>query len=126
MPKLSDGQKEQLKIILKERDNWTTEEVREVIFREFDVEYTPKQIRIILKKFKMNHAKPYPHDYRRPKDAEDLLKNLPEMNEDSIIGFLDETETLVFFRRKTNDIQKYDKIKGKHLWVLCFKWKFCY
>jgi transposase len=31
---------------------------------------------IILKKFKMNHAKPYPHDYRRPKDAEDLLKKL--------------------------------------------------
>jgi putative transposase len=72
--KLSDEQKEQLKIILKERDNWTTEEVRELIFREFDVEYTPKQIRIILKKFKMKHAKPYPHDYRRPKDAEDLLK----------------------------------------------------
>jgi hypothetical protein len=47
--KLSDEQKEQLKIIFKERDNWTTEEVRELIFREFDVEYTPKQIRILLK-----------------------------------------------------------------------------
>jgi putative transposase len=77
-PKLSDEQKERLKIILKERDkkNWTTEEVRELIFREFVVEYTPKQIRIILKKFKMNHAKPYPHDYRRPKDAEEILKKL--------------------------------------------------
>ena len=52
----------------------TTEEVREFIFLKFEVEYTLKQIRIILKKFGMNHAKPYPHDYRKPKNAEDILK----------------------------------------------------
>ncbi|VVB95201.1 Uncharacterised protein [uncultured archaeon] len=32
-------------------------------------------------------AEPYPHDYRRLDDAEEILKNLPEINEDTIIGF---------------------------------------
>ena len=72
--KLSDTQKEQLKEILKCRDDWATEDVRELVFKEFDVEYTPKQIRIILKNFGMNLAKPFPHDYRKPDDAEKLLK----------------------------------------------------
>ena len=74
--KLRDDQKEKLKIVLNERDDWSTEEVRKLIFEEFGVEYTLKQIRIILKKFGMKHTKPYPHDYRRPKDAEERLKKL--------------------------------------------------
>ena len=72
--KLSDSQKEQLKEMLKERDDWATEDVRKHVFQEFNVEYTPKQIRVILKGFGMNLAKPFPHDYRRPEDAEDRLK----------------------------------------------------
>ena len=72
--KLSDSQKEQLKEMLKERDDWATEDVRKLVFQEFNVEYTPKQIRVILKGFGMNLAKPFPHDYRRPEDAEDRLK----------------------------------------------------
>jgi Transposase and inactivated derivatives len=71
--KLTSEQKEELKKELKGK-NWTTEEVREFIFLKFEVEYTLKQIRVILKKFGMNHAKPYPHDYRKPKNAEDILK----------------------------------------------------
>ena len=74
--KLTDTQKEKLKTVLNKRDDWSTEEVRKLIFEDFCVEYTLKQIRIILKKFGMNHAKPYPHDHRRPKDAEELLKKL--------------------------------------------------
>lgn len=73
-PKLSDIQKEQLKEILKERDDWSTEAVRKLVFKEFNVEYTQKQIRLILKNFGMKFAKPYPHDYRRPDDAEEILK----------------------------------------------------
>ena len=72
--KLSKYQKEQLKEILKMRDDWATEEVRELVFNEFSIEYTPKQIRVILKNFGMKLAKPFPHDYRRPVDAEDRLK----------------------------------------------------
>lgn len=72
--KLTDDQKEQLKKVLSKRDDWATEEVRELISEKFKVEYTPKQIRIILKSFGMNFGKPYPHDYRRPDDAEEILK----------------------------------------------------
>ena len=72
--KLSDEQKEQLKEMLTKRDDWTTEEVRTLVFRKFNVEYTLKQIRVILKNFGMKLAKPYPHDYRKPVNAEELLK----------------------------------------------------
>lgn len=72
--KLTDNQKEQLKEILNKRDDWTTEEIRKLISEKFMVEYTLKQIRIILRKFGMKLAKPYPHDYRRPNDAEEILK----------------------------------------------------
>ncbi len=56
---------------LKERDDWATAEIREFVLEEFDVGYTLKQIRVILKGFKMKHGKPYPHDFRRPDDAEE-------------------------------------------------------
>jgi putative transposase len=71
---LSDEQKEKLKVLLKRKDNWTTKEVQELISKKFSVKYTLKQIRIILKNFGMNYAKPYHHDYRKPKNAKDILK----------------------------------------------------
>ncbi len=72
--KLSDDQKDKLKEILNKRDDWTTEEIQKLISKEFKVEYSLKQIRIILRKFGMKLAKPFPHDYRRPDDAEEILK----------------------------------------------------
>jgi len=75
--KLPEEQKEQLQALLKERDDWTTNEIREHIQRAFGVEYTLKQVRIILKNFGMRYAKPYAHDYRRPADADELLKKPP-------------------------------------------------
>ena len=72
--KLSDDQKEQLKKILNKRDDWTTDEIKKLISEEFMVEYSLKQIRIILRKFGMKLAKPFPDDYRRPDDAEEILK----------------------------------------------------
>ena len=59
--KLKDGQ-------------YTTIQVRDIIRNEFRIKYTMKQVWVILKKMGMRHAKPYPHDKRRPKDAEDILK----------------------------------------------------
>ncbi len=73
-PKLNTSQKNHLKDILNTRDDWTTEEIRKLISKEFDVEYTQKQIRIILRNFGMNFSKPFQHDYRRPEDAEQILK----------------------------------------------------
>ena len=72
--KLSDSQKEELKACLKERDDWTTDEIKKMIKERYGVEYTLKQIRVIVRKFGMKCAKPFPHDYRRPVDAEDRLK----------------------------------------------------
>ncbi|OPY46342.1 MAG: hypothetical protein A4E47_00641 [Methanosaeta sp. PtaU1.Bin028] len=72
--KLSAQQKEQLHRLLRERDAWTTEDVRILISTEFGVEYTLKQVRIIVKKLGMRYAKPFTHDYRRPPDAETILK----------------------------------------------------
>ena len=45
-----------------------------MIHQEFGVKYTLKQIRIILKKLNMAYGKPFTLDYRRPDDAESLLK----------------------------------------------------
>jgi len=72
--KLTDEQKRTLRSYLNKRDDWTTGEIRELIRGEFGVEYTLKQIRVILKGFKMKFGKPYSHDYRRPEDAEEQLK----------------------------------------------------
>jgi putative transposase len=72
--KLDGDQKNFLKSLLKERDDWTTGEIRELILEEFGVEYTLKQVRVILRGFDMKFAKPYPHDVGRPADAEGQLK----------------------------------------------------
>lgn len=72
--KLADNQKEELKSILKARDDWTTDEIRGLIKERYGVEYTLKQIRVILRKFGMKCGKPYPKDYRRPENAEEILK----------------------------------------------------
>jgi putative transposase len=74
---LTDKQKKELRSILGKQDNWTTKEVQKLISKKFGVDYTLKQIRVILKKFGMNYAKPYQHDYRKPKNAEDILKKPP-------------------------------------------------
>ena len=71
--KLSQGQRNALKDKLKD-GQYTTAEVRDIIRNEFGIEYTMKQILVILKKMGMKHAKPYTHDKRRPEDAENALK----------------------------------------------------
>ena len=72
--KLSNQQKEKLLLLLKEKDNWTTDEVRFLILKEFSVEYTLKQVRVITKKFGMKYAKPFTFDFRKPPNAEMVLK----------------------------------------------------
>jgi transposase len=72
--KLSDEQKERLQSLLKEKDVWTTDEVRLLISIEFGVEYSLKQVRIIAKRMGMKYAKPFALDYRRPLNADQILK----------------------------------------------------
>jgi transposase len=78
--KLTEKQRKELLILLKEKDHWTTREVMELIKEKFGIEYTLKQIGIILKNFGMRYSKPYVFDYRRPKDAEDILKKVKRSN----------------------------------------------
>jgi len=72
--KLSDDQKETLKEILENGDNWTTRDVRLLISKKFGVDYSEKQIRIILSSFGMHYAKPSQLDYRKPDNADEILK----------------------------------------------------
>ena len=71
--KLSDEQKEKLKDTLASCP-MDTKTVLLYIMDEFGVEYSEKQVHVILKDMGMRHAKPYPHDHRRPEDAETVLK----------------------------------------------------
>jgi putative transposase len=72
--KLSDQQKEKLQLSLKEKNVWTTDEIRLLISSEFNVEYTLKQVRTIAKNFGMKYAKPFTLDYRKPPNSEQILK----------------------------------------------------
>ena len=71
--KLTEEQKSDLKERLNS-GSFTTEEVREMIQTNYGVEYTSKQVRVIMRKIGLNYAKPFQHDYRRPADAEEQLK----------------------------------------------------
>jgi putative transposase len=72
--KLSQQQKNELEQLLKQKECWTTKDVKNLILEKFNIEYTLKQIYIILRDMGMNFGKPYPHDYRRPSNAEEILK----------------------------------------------------
>ena len=63
-----------LKTILENKDFWTTEEVKDLIRNEFDIDYCLNSIRKLLRKIGMKHNIPYCLDYRRPKNAEEILK----------------------------------------------------
>ena len=64
-----------LTYLLHQQATWTTAEVRELIQREFGIEYSSDQvIRILRERVGMHFSKPFPRDYRRPPDAEDRLK----------------------------------------------------
>jgi putative transposase len=67
---ITNEQKSELKEILTERDDWTTKKVRKLIKDKFDVEFSEKHVRTILRNLGLKFARPYPKDYRRPPDAE--------------------------------------------------------
>lgn len=103
-PSLTDKEMERLRERLEEKECWTTQEVREEIGNEFGVQFSESQVRRILRdKLKMNLSKPYPLDYRKPENAEEILEQevtlamkylmeVKELREDEIaIGFMDET-----------------------------------
>ncbi len=71
--KLTHEQSEMLRRKLSS-GSFTTAQVRDIIRNDFGVEYTMKQVWVILRKMGMRYAKPYPHDKRRPANADNVLK----------------------------------------------------
>jgi transposase len=74
-PRLDDVDISYLRLLLKEQTCWTLPEIADLIKRTFGIAYSPAQlVRILRQRVKLHFSKPFPHDYRRPPDAEDRLK----------------------------------------------------
>ena len=67
------------------RDMMTTVEAGAFVKEHFGIEFTPKHIRSMLRSMGFRHAKPYDIDYRRPADAETVLKKRLESTLDTLI-----------------------------------------
>ncbi len=78
--KLTDKQIRELKALIEKKDYWTTREVLELLKEKYGIEYSQKQIGVILHSFNMHHSKPYVLDYRRPDNAEEILKKTNRIN----------------------------------------------
>lgn len=94
-PRLSARQLDDLRHRLKKKANWLTREVRALIKCVFGVAYSNRQVQRILRSFRMHYARPYPRDYRRPKDAEaQLAQSLHQavggVSSGCVVGFMDE------------------------------------
>ncbi len=71
---LNDKDMVKLKELLKKRPYWTAKEAQALINEEFGRLFVLRQVHRILRKLGMHCGKPYVEDYRRPSDAEDILK----------------------------------------------------
>ena len=68
---LSEADLTDLKVRLAEKPHWQTKEVVELIHQVWGVDLSISQVGRILKdKLHVPFGKPYPHDYRRPPDAD--------------------------------------------------------
>ena len=102
-PGLDEEMLGRLKETLETKPYWSLKEVRRLIKKIFGMDYSDDQVRrISVGKLGMNYAKPFLHDYRRPKEAEEVLfervegainnlraKGYPDS--EIMVGFLDET-----------------------------------
>ena len=73
--KLSVDKKNELRTLLEAKDLWYLGDIVKFIKSRFGLEYSERQVRRILKAFKMKHTKPYQVDYRKTEDAEEKQKN---------------------------------------------------
>ena len=61
-PKLTEEQRETLREALGSKSHWLTGEVRDLIARRFNVQYSLRQVARILRSLGMHISKPYPED----------------------------------------------------------------
>ncbi len=75
-PALGDADLAELKSLLETRDHWETKAVRDLIVEHWGITLSLSQVwRILRHRLKMLYSKPYPHDLRRPADAEEQLED---------------------------------------------------
>lgn len=73
---LTDDEKETLKELLEQEEVLTTEKAHKIIKENFGVDYTLKQVRIIVKSFGYTYSKPYPINVEsNPQKIEEFKKN---------------------------------------------------
>jgi transposase len=94
-PKLIGEQKRTLAARLWSKPGWLTGEIRALIRKDFGVTYSLRHVARILRGLGMSHSKPYVNDYRKPCNAEDLLREsikeaAKDLPNDTVVGFLDE------------------------------------
>ena len=76
--RLGEEQKQQIKDMLAVTPS-DTRTVKAYIKDQFGVEYSDKQVHVILRDMGLRHAEPYPKDHRRLDDAEAVLKKDSKM-----------------------------------------------
>ncbi len=107
---LSEEQKEELKTSLRDRNDWTAKEVRELIKERFGVEYSLRHVSRLLKSFGTNTQNPIKkitEDLRTLKKSLKKLEKLEVDLDECVIGFLDETSPQL--NANTQRLWSFDK-----------------
>lgn len=129
-PRLSSQQIAELKEKLIEKGTCSTVDARSLIQEQFKVAFSSRHVIRILREIGMNLLKPYPKDYRRPKDAEEqlfaelkktfeLLKQKGIKKHEIVVGYFDEsspqltsnTARIWTFEKKPTVIKNTTRIK---------------
>lgn len=71
---LSDEEKVKLDKLIQKTPNMTLKDVHALILKEFNVNYSMKQIGVIVKKLNYNYSKAYPKFSKSPENSEEILK----------------------------------------------------
>ena len=90
---LSEIQFEELKGFIKSNDSLGTKDVHYFIKKNYNIDYSLKQVRKIIKKLEYSWIKPYPIFSKSPENAKEIMKeNASDIDPDNdIYGFFDES-----------------------------------
>jgi transposase len=72
-PKLDDDQQEHLLELLRDGQPWKKQEIQHLINEEFDVEFHPAYLTVLLEKLGLSYAIPRTKRPSRPENAEEIL-----------------------------------------------------
>ena len=109
---LSETQLKEVGEFIRDNDSLETKDVHYFIKKNFNIDYSPKQVRIIIKKLNYSWVKPYPIFSKSPENAKEIMKeDASDINPDEdIYGFFDESAM-----QNLPNISKVLKKKEKNL-----------